>query len=72
MTTPHLNEHIARQRAAQAIHLAERERLARTVRAGRPHPLEGLFDELVARLTRRRRVVRGLAAPRPTRPVPSS
>jgi hypothetical protein len=68
MMTPHLNEQIARQRAAQAIHLAERERLARTVRAGGPHPLEGLFDELVAR----RRVIRGLAAPRPTRPVPSS
>jgi hypothetical protein len=68
MMTPHLNEHIARQRAAELRHAAERERLARSLSPGGPHPLERLFGELLARLARGRRLPRGLPAPHPTRP----
>jgi hypothetical protein len=69
MMTPHLNEQIARQRAAELRRVAERERLARSLSSGGPHPLETLFGRLLARLARRRRLPRGLSAPRPTRPV---
>ena len=68
MMTPHLNEHIARQRAAELRHAAERECIARSLSPGGPHPLERLFGELLARL-RGRRVRRGLPVPHPTRPL---
>jgi hypothetical protein len=69
MTTSHLNQHLARQRTADLIRAAERERLARSASPNGRHPLERLFDELAARLTRRRRLPRGAVVPRPTRPA---
>jgi hypothetical protein len=66
---PYLNQQLARQRTADLIRAAERERLARSISPNGPHPLERLFDELAARLTRRRRLPRGTAVPRPTRPA---